>query len=171
MVTARRRVRTASTGAALLGIGAVAAGAHLVVGDTYCGTVFYDSNRHGACGDRLATQATVVALLGFLGLAAIAVAALSNVPRSVVLRRIGMLALSVIAAGLALVAANRALEPSDEAYCGSVLNRHRTYEAAFEQRCDDVLRPAAEAALLAAIVSAMVAGGAVVLGFRRPPVQ
>lgn len=153
--------------AILLGTSAWLAGAHLVVGDTYCGTVFYDSNRHGACGQRLATQGLFVVLATLLSLSALVVALLAGVSRRVVLQRIAVMVVVVLALTFALVAANRALEPTHGAWCGSVLNRHRTYEPTIEKRCDEILRPNTREAVLASIGSVIAAGVALLMGVRQ----
>lgn len=165
MGAAPRRGKIAA--AILVGTSAWLAGAHLVVGDTYCGNVFYDSNRHGACGQRLATQGFFVVLCAVLGLAALVVALLAGVSRRVVLQRVAVLGAVVLALTFALVAANRALEPTQDAWCGSVVNRHRTYEPTIEKRCDEILRPNTRKAVLASVGSVIAAGGAVLMGARQ----
>lgn len=57
-------------------------------------------------------------------------------------------ALSAVAVVFVAVGMTRLLEPTDDAWCGSVLNRHRTYEPAIDSECDSLLAPRrAEAAV------------------------
>lgn len=101
------------------------------VSDTSCGQVAWDASRDGVCADEM--SARTVAAVVLLGLGALALGAFF---------RWHLPALMVAAAlALAALGMNRLLEPTDARQCGSVLNRHRTYEAQHEAACDALLAP------------------------------
>jgi hypothetical protein len=122
----------------LLGFAAVAAAAATAValdtvtrGDTYCGRVLWDTNLGGGCHDPMVARRLIALILGAFACALTLVAL-----------RWSIAAVLIVVAGVScLVAVNRLFEPTVEHYCGSVLNRHRTYDAAFQAECDQLLRP------------------------------
>lgn len=167
--SARRRSIAAATGALFLVAAAWLAGSHSVVGDSYCGSAFYDSYRNGACGRRLALLGTLALLSLIVGISALVLAWLAGRPPGDRLRALPVIVLGLVALGLGLVAAHNLLEPSRQRWCGSVVNRHRTYEPVIERECDRILRPNARAALLASLGSAVAIGAGIALRPRRRP--
>lgn len=162
-----RRGGFAALGVALLGAAVWAATAHVTVGDTYCGTAFYDSTRSGACGTHLRTMGGLAALFSVLGLSALVVAIVAGAPRRAKVRQVPILLAGFVALALALVGLNRVLEPTHSRFCGSVVNRHRTYDAAIERQCDAALRPHVRAAQVAFAGAAGSAALAAVLLVRQ----
>jgi hypothetical protein len=135
MLIDQRRVLwpLALVGLALLAVAWILALQPVVIGDTYCGRVLFDTR---PCGGRMATSRTSSLVLGCGSVAMLAVAL-----RHQILRAPMVAVLGLIAALLLIVAGNRLLQPVSDPWCGSVLNRHRYYDAALESRCDHVVAP------------------------------
>ncbi len=143
------------------------AGSHSVVGDSYCGSPFYDSYRNGACGRRLVVLGALAVTCLLLGLSALALAWLAGQSPVVWLRSLPVIVLGLVALGLGLVAVHSLVEPTRDRWCGSVVNRHRTYEPEIERDCDRILRPNARTAAGAGVGAALAAGAAIALRPRR----
>lgn len=127
--------------AAVLSIGAGLAVALTPVdaGDTYCGTALYDTVTVAPCGTTMMWRRILAA--GLVGVALVIVVVNSAVTTDVSHRRWRVLAGVFIAltAVAALATMNRLLQPARGEWCGSLVNRHRTYEPAIEHRCDELL--------------------------------
>lgn len=108
--------------------------------DSYCGSVLYDTQMALPCGDQMRWRRVVVVLLVAVAIGTLVLALVRG--DDVRRRRVSLvivLAITVMFLGV-LLAANRLLQPAED-WCGSVLNRHRTYEPMREARCTDRLRP------------------------------
>ena len=144
----------------MAGAGLVTAFTSVETGDTYCGTALYDTSTFGDCGSAIALRRIVAAgcALAALGIVAWRTGAFDRSRRSVRLAALGLFVVSAVAA---LVVVNRLLQPTGTAWCGSVLNRHHTYDAAIESRCDDLLAPLRNTAAVAGVVAAASLWGAI----------
>ena len=151
-------------GLVLLAGGAAVSLSPFEVADTYCGRVAWDATRSGICADEMATR-TLVAVGSAAGGVVLLLAAFRwRVPAL------------MIGAALLLAAfgMNRLLEPTDERWCGSVLNRHRYYEPESEADCDAVLAPrrtAGTVALAGAVTVAVAAWPVARRGRKDRPVR
>lgn len=137
------------------GTGLVVALTPVDVGDSYCGTALYDTTLAAPCTSEMILRRVIAVLcwLGALAIVALIVAREGSARRRA--RRlwaVGVIGLSVVG-GVVMV--NRLLQPVRSEWCGSVLNRHRTYEPAIEARCDHLLMPFRNAAITVGIVAAV----------------
>lgn len=108
--------------------------------DSYCGSVLYDTQMMSPCGDQMWWRRTAVAVLSVLAVGALVLAvSLGRETRQLRFSMVLAFSLAVVFIGV-LIAANRFLQPAED-WCGSVMNRHRTYEPIREAHCDDRLRP------------------------------
>lgn len=108
--------------------------------DSYCGSVLYDTNMSAPCDGEMSWRRIVVGILFVAGTAILGAALI--VGRTGQTRRYSVataVGVAVFFVGL-VMATNRFLQPAEE-WCGSVVNRHRTYERMHESMCDDHLRP------------------------------
>ena len=155
-------------GLALLACAAVIALAPTVDGDNYCGRLYFDTQRHSACKDTMATRSVWFLVFASLGLLILAWALVATRrPRLVVAGLFGAIAVAGV-----LVGFNRLLQPTPPTvFCGSVLNRHGPYEGTREERCEAIHSSMKGAATAAFAVSALAGVGAAVglLGPRREP--
>jgi len=165
---ARWRGITAATGTLLLALAAWLAGNHATVGDTYCGSPFYDSYRNGRCGDRLAVLGTLAVTCLVVGLSALVLAWLGGQSSTAWLRTLPVIVLGLLALSLGLVAVHSMVDPTRHRWCGSVVNRHRTYEPDIERDCDRILRPNVKTAAGAGLGASLATGAAIALRPRRP---
>ena len=121
------------------------------VGDSYCGAVLYDTSTSEPCTSAMQWRRVVVIISGLVLVSIVLRQAWvgSTGRRFSRVAACIFLAISLVAF---LVTLNRLLQPIQSEWCGSVVNRHRTYEAALERRCDDLLAPYWRAAIGAGIV-------------------
>lgn len=126
-------------------LGSVAAATVLLVQkvetyDSYCGSVLYDTQMSSPCGDEMRWRRLVVVVLMIVAIGTLFVAVSPGHDR----RERSLAWMVALGFGLttlgSLLAANRLLQPAGE-WCGSLVNRHRTYEPMREARCTDRLRP------------------------------
>lgn len=150
----RNRLIVLGLGALLVVAGAVVALIPFETADSYCGRPLWDADRHGPCADRMWVM-TVLAL-GFVGAGALVLLA--------VLRWRVPVLLALASLALVAVGTNRLFEPLG---CGSVLNRHRTYEASIERACDERLQPRRNQGVAALSAAGAVAITALAIGLRR----
>lgn len=138
------------------------------VGDNYCGRLFFDSRAQAPCDSARGARALLVALL--VGPSSIGLAAV------MVLRTKRRLPIAVLIVGgavsmcLVLIGLNRLLEPTEGASCGSVVNRHRSFDSAFESACKQPIDARTRASLQAfagAAVASVLTGGLVLFERRR----
>ena len=136
-------------------------------GDNYCGRLFFDSRAQAPCDSARRARALLVALLvgpSSVGLAAAFVlGARRRLPMAVLL--VG----GVVSMCLVLIGVNRLLEPANGAACGSVVNRHRSFDPAFEAACKQPIGARTRASLqaFAAAAVASVLTGVLVLSVLR----
>jgi hypothetical protein len=131
--------------------------------DDTCGQVFYDTYRADTCSHPMAVQTGWTVTIAAAGVVALAVGMIGPRGQSRRSARVVEFLLGVTAAALLLVGLNRMLQPDEaELFCGSVVNRHTTYEPVRERRCDDLLWPHRRAAI-ASFSGGVVAAGAAVL--------
>lgn len=132
-------------------------------GDTYCGTALYDTTRAEPCTGTMTMRLVIGVVALVLGLAFVLVLALGRRVGHSRVRAVSAVVLVGVAVTAALVATNRFLQPTRTEWCGSVVNRHRTYEVAIEKRCDALLAPYRNWGLVATAVSvlSLVVGGVV----------
>jgi len=129
-------------------------------GDSYCGSVLYDTVTARPCGSTILVRRVLSLLFGLAAIGTFATAAvLGAAPGRRILRSAAAALVTAAAVG-ALMTANRLLQPTRTEWCGSVLNRHRTYEPAIEARCDDLLAPYRNTAIIVGVMAlaALVAG-------------
>lgn len=132
-------------------------------GDSYCGSVLYDTVTARPCGSPILVRRVLSLLFGIAAIGTFVTASVSGAPRARRTARALACSLIVVAAAGALIAANRLLQPTHGEYCGSVVNRHRTDEPAIEARCDDLLAPYRNTAIVVGIVAAVALIGGIVL--------
>ncbi|MFZ9627852.1 MAG: hypothetical protein ACO3C1_00710 [Ilumatobacteraceae bacterium] len=140
--------------AATFGVGLAVALTPVEKGDSYCGTALYDTVLGGQCASPLVWRRAVGLALGVGAAGVVTVCGLSGVGRRERPARVGAVVLVVLSVVSAVVVVNRVLQPVPSAWCGSVVNRHRTYEPALEHTCDELLAPYRSAAAWAAAVAA-----------------
>lgn len=135
-------------------------------GDSACGSALYDTVSSGPCSSPITLRRVLAVIASVLSVSCLATAALPGVRSRVRLLRIAALELLVSSAVGLLVTANRLLQPTRAEYCGSVVNRHHTYDAAIESRCNELLAPLRNTAITVGALSliALLAG---VLVWRR----
>lgn len=133
------RVSVAAKGSILAGttlilLGLFVALGHVETTDTYCGAVFYDTYRDGPCAEPMRTRTVTTLAFAVSGVGLVAYGVTRH-------RRRAALPLVFALASFALLlgALNRLLQPTSNPWCGSVLNRHRYYEAPSIARCDAAL--------------------------------
>jgi hypothetical protein len=162
-----RRWVLAGIGVAFLAASLVAANLRFTHADTYCGAVFSDRDWGFVCRDSMTRAATASGALFVLGVVALLGAATmgrSGRDRMLAATSFGLALLG----GLFLIGSvNRLVEPTDEDWCGSVLNRHRYYDAEKEHQCDAVLEPEVRRASVAGVLGVAAMAGAVVVDRRR----
>jgi hypothetical protein len=157
----RRRWIGAALGVGLVLCGLVIANVDLVRGDTYCGSPFSDAKWGAVCDVPLRSAGLAAGILTALGLGSLfAAVSAGRSGRDRTLARAAF-GLGLVGFALVLVSANRLVEPIDDPFCGSVVNRHRYHDAARESRCDAALEPFVEQAMVSASLGAAVLGGAV----------
>ncbi|MCA1675694.1 MAG: hypothetical protein LC799_27125, partial [Actinobacteria bacterium] len=150
----RNRLIVLGLGALLVVAGGAVALIPFETADSYCGRPLWDADRYGACADRMWVMTGLA--LGLVGSGALVLLAAFH-------WRVPAL-LAVASFALVAVGTNRLFEPLG---CGSVLNRHRTYEASLERACDQRLRPFRNQGVAALSAAGALAIGAVAIGVRR----
>ena len=150
-------------GSALLVLSAFFAFSHVEAGDSYCGTVVYDTHRDGGCADRMREQTMTTSALAIPGLGLIAY----GVTRGLRLRA-RPIVLGLASLGCLAGAANRLFQPINDPWCGSFVNRHRYYDAEMTRRCSATLRPMGLQAVVLVVV-AFALGVAAVRAQRHDP--
>ena len=121
---------------------------HVYTGDSYCGAVLYDTNRHSACSGPMRTRTVTTLAFAISGVGLGAYGVTRHRPRAAL-----PLILGLAFFGLLLGASNRLLQPISNPWCGSVLNPHRYYEARLTARCDAALSPFRRQAVVLIVVS------------------
>ena len=135
-------------------------------GDTYCGTALYDTVTARPCSSSLLWRRVLSGLCAGGAVVAVFAAALVGADRVQRRLRAVSVGLACVASAAALVAVNRLLQPTRSDYCGSVLNRHHTYDTAIEDRCNHLLAPYRATAVVALVVAVIALGWGVVLAVR-----
>lgn len=135
-------------------------------GDSYCGSVLYDTVTARPCGSPILLRRVLSLLFGIAGMATFATASILGAARGRRALRSVASALVIAAAVGALVVLNRLLQPTRAEWCGSVLNRHRTYEAVIESRCDELLAPYRNTAIVVGVLAVASLAAGVVLWVR-----
>lgn len=132
-------------------------------GDSYCGSVLYDTVTARPCGSPILLRRVLSLVFGLAAIGAFATTSISGSPRT--RRTIRALAtlLIVLAAVGVLITANRLLQPTHGEYCGSIVNRHRTYEPAIETRCNDLLAPYRNSAIAVGVIALVALLGGIAL--------
>lgn len=127
------------------------------VGDSYCGTVLYDTSTAEPCTTTMILRRVVVVGCAAIVIA-IAVLRAWNGERARRTYHVAATVLFFCSAIAVVVMLNRLLQPTTTEFCGSVVNRHRTYEPLIEQRCDQLLGPFRVAAAIAGVSAVGLAG-------------
>ena len=164
----RARFGVWALAALLTGFGLVCAVSPIERGDSYCGTVLYDTTTAAPCSSPIEWRRILVSLC-FAGAAALVLLLALSCDRARRRFRIAGFVLLAIAFVAALVMLNRLLQPTQSEWCGSVLNRHRTYESEIESRCDHLIAAYRNEALGAGIATICSLWFGVRLWRRRAP--
>lgn len=122
------------------------------VGDTYCGTALYDTSAAAQCSASVSARRAVAALCAMILIGSLATGA-SAARAGRRFSRFVAVVLFAISVASVLVMLNRLLQPTRTEWCGSVVNRHHTYEPVIETRCDRLLDPFLKAAIGAGTVA------------------
>lgn len=153
----------------LLGIvGATLAVLPIYAGDNYCGRLLFDSSAQPSCKRALGARTVIVAGIMGPSLAGLVVEVMRKSNQRL---PVGfLLAGCVITVTLVVIGLNRLLEPTDGLFCGSVLNRHRSFDSAVRAACEGPIAARTRSALLAFAGAAAVSACTVLLrvALRRP---